>query len=141
VVLSSHILGEVQQICDAVTIISLGRRVAAGPVSEVLAQFSQGGVIVRFETPEELPKAASVLATAGVEVQAQPDHLMLPRVTRPAWISRTLAEAGIYVAQLTPVTVDLETVFLQLTHTAPVEGQHRQVDQSVKVEPTAGVTP
>ena len=35
VVLSSHILGEVQQICDSVTIISKGRRVAAGPVSEV----------------------------------------------------------------------------------------------------------
>ena len=38
VVLSSHILGEVQLICDSVTIISRGRRVAAGPVAEVLAQ-------------------------------------------------------------------------------------------------------
>jgi ABC-2 type transport system ATP-binding protein len=141
VVLSSHILGEVQQICDSVTIISLGRRVAAGPVSEVLARFSHGGVVVRFETPEELPKATEVLTNAGVEVQPHPDHLMLPRVTRPAWISRTLAEGGIYVSQLMPVTVDLESVFLQLTGTAPVEGQHRQVDESVKVEPTvdAGV--
>jgi ABC-2 type transport system ATP-binding protein len=95
---------------------------------------------VRFETPEELAKAASVLTTAGVEVQPQPDHLMLPRVTRPAWISRTLAEAGIYVAQLMPVTIDLESVFLQLTGTAPVPGHHRQVDQSVKVEPTTGPT-
>ena len=49
VVLSSHILGEVQQICDSVTIISRGRRVAAGPVAEVLAQHSTGAVRVRLE--------------------------------------------------------------------------------------------
>src|SRR5688500_9459296 len=37
VVLSSHILGEIQLICDSVTIISAGRRVAAGSVADVLA--------------------------------------------------------------------------------------------------------
>ena len=38
VVLSSHILGEIQQICDSVTIINGGRRVAYGPVADVLAR-------------------------------------------------------------------------------------------------------
>ena len=36
VVLSSHILGEIQHICDAVTIIAHGRRVAYGPVADIL---------------------------------------------------------------------------------------------------------
>src|SRR5690606_22882444 len=49
VVLSSHILAEVQLICDSVTIISKGRRVTAGPVAEVVARHSGTGLRVRLE--------------------------------------------------------------------------------------------
>jgi ABC-2 type transport system ATP-binding protein len=139
VVLSSHILGEIQLICDSVTIISLGRRVAYGPVEEVLAAHSQGAVRVRLEAVTDLPQAADTLTRAGIRVAAEPDHLLLAGVDKPAAVSRLLAEQGLYVSELTPVTVDLESVFLELTATAPVPGQHRQVDQSTKVaEPDAG---
>jgi ABC-2 type transport system ATP-binding protein len=134
VVLSSHILGEVQQICDSVTIISLGRRVAAGPVSEVLAQHSTGALRVRLEAAADLPAAAEALTKAGAQVTTHPDHLLLNGVDKPAWVTRTLAERDLYLAELAPVTVDLESVFLELTGTAPVAGEHRQVDQSVSVE-------
>jgi ABC-2 type transport system ATP-binding protein len=139
VVLSSHILGEIQLICDSVTIISLGRRVAYGPVEEVLAAHSQGAVRVRLEAVTDLPQAADTLTRAGIRVAAEPDHLLLSGVDKPATVSRLLAEQGLYVSELTPLTVDLESVFLELTATAPVPGQHRQVDQSAKVgEPGAG---
>ncbi|MCW3813028.1 ATP-binding cassette domain-containing protein [Micromonospora sp. DR5-3] len=140
VVLSSHILGEIQLICDSVTIISLGRRVAFGPVEQVLAAHSQGTVRVRLEAVTDLPKAADTLTRAGIRVGTEPDHLLLTGVDKPATVSRLLAEQGLYVSELTPVAVDLESVFLELTATAPVPGQHRQVDQSTKVgEPgTAG---
>jgi ABC-type multidrug transport system ATPase subunit len=133
VLLSSHILGEIQLICDSVTIISLGRRVAFGPVDQVLAQHSQGGVRVRLEAVTDLPAAAEALIRAGVRVTGHPDHLMLSGVDKPAMVSRLLAEQGLYVSELAPVVVDLESVFLELTATAPVPGQHRQVDQSTKV--------
>ncbi|WP_173157257.1 ATP-binding cassette domain-containing protein [Phytohabitans suffuscus] len=133
VVLSSHILGEVQQICDSVTIISLGRRVASGPVAEVLAQHSGGGVVVRLESAGDLSSAAQVLVAAGARVDLKPDHLLVTGVDKPAWVTRTLAGRELYVSELAPVTVDLESVFLELTGTAPVAGQHRQVDQSVEV--------
>jgi ABC-2 type transport system ATP-binding protein len=133
VVLSSHILGEVQQICDSVTIISLGRRVASGPVAEVLAQHSGGGVVVRLESATDLPTAAQVLVAAGARVDIKPDHLLVTGIDKPAWVTRTLAGRELYVSELAPVTVDLESVFLALTGTAPVAGQHRQVDQSVEV--------
>ncbi|WP_320069220.1 ATP-binding cassette domain-containing protein [Micromonospora sp. RTGN7] len=133
VLLSSHILGEIQLICDSVTIISLGRRVAFGPVDQVLAEHSGGGVRVRLEAVADLPRAADALTRAGVAVNAQPDHLMLAGVDKPAMVSRLLAEQGLYVSELAPVMVDLESVFLELTATAPVPGQHRQVDQSTKV--------
>ncbi|WP_439428068.1 ATP-binding cassette domain-containing protein [Micromonospora sp. LA-10] len=136
VVLSSHILGEIQLICDSVTIISLGRRVAFGPVEQVLAAHSQGTVRVRLEAVSDLPQAADALTRAGVRVAAEPDHLMLSGVDKPATVSRLLAEQGLYVSELTPVAVDLESVFLELTATAPVPGQHRQVDQSAKVDQT-----
>jgi ABC-2 type transport system ATP-binding protein len=138
VVLSSHILGEVQQICDSVTIISRGRRVAYGSVAEVLAQHSSSSVVVRFESLGELPRAAGVLTAAGLQITPNADHLVLAQVDRPAQVTRILAEAGLYVSELTPVSVDLESVFLQLTGTAPVAGEHRQVDQSVVVPAGSG---
>ncbi|MFC7549740.1 ABC transporter ATP-binding protein [Plantactinospora sp. GCM10030261] len=130
VVLSSHILGEVQLICDSVTIISLGRRVAAGPVAEVLAQHSGGGHLVRLEAVTDLPAAADELTRAGAQVTVAADHLMVRGMDKPAMITRALAARDLYVSELAPVTADLESVFLELTGTAPVPGQHRQVDQS-----------
>ncbi|GAA1418309.1 ABC transporter ATP-binding protein [Catellatospora coxensis] len=141
VVLSSHILGEIQLICDSVTIISLGRRVAAGPVAEVLQAHSSGQVKVALETPADLSAAAQVLIAAGFQLQANADHLTLSGVDKPALIARLLAERQLYVSELTPVTADLESVFLELTGTAPVPGQVRSVDQSVRPEltPQSGV--
>ena len=133
VVLSSHILGEVQQICDSVTIISLGRRVAAGPVAEVLAKHSASAVRLRLEAAADLTTAAELLIASGVAVDVAPDHLMVTGGVPPARLNRTLAEKGLYVSELAPVTADLEDVFLQLTGTAPVSGQARQVDESVEV--------
>ncbi|TDB70986.1 ATP-binding cassette domain-containing protein [Micromonospora sp. KC723] len=133
VVLSSHILGEIQLICDSVTIISLGRRVAFGPVDQVLAAHSLGTVRVRLDAAEDLAAAAEVLGRSGVPVTRHPDHLMLSGVEKPASVSRLLAEHHLYVSELAPVSVDLESVFLELTNTAPVPGQHRQVDESVRI--------
>jgi ABC-2 type transport system ATP-binding protein len=134
VVLSSHILGEVQQICDSVTIISNGRRVAAGPVAEVLAQHSTGAQRVRLESASDLPAAAETLTATGGQVTAYDDHLLVTGLDSPAAVTRILAGRGLYLSELTPVTVDLESVFLELTGTAPVPGLHRQVDEATQIE-------
>lgn len=139
VVLSSHILNEVQMICDSVTIISLGRRVAAGSVAEVLAQHSSTSFRVRLEAVADLPRAAEALTGVGAQVTVHEDHLMVVGVDKPAHITRTLAERDLYLTELTSVTADLESVFLELTATAPVPGQHRQVDQSVVVPSPSAV--
>jgi ABC-2 type transport system ATP-binding protein len=130
VLLSSHILGEVQLICDSVTIISAGRRVAAGPVAEVLARHASTAVRVRLEAGVDLLGAAEVLRAAGAQVALEHDHLTVGNAPNPAQITRVLAQRDIYVSELAPVGVDLESVFLELTGTAPVEGQNRQVDQA-----------
>src|SRR5690606_7001984 len=127
VLLSSHILAEVQQICDAVTIITLGRRVAAGPGSGVLAAYSRQQAQVRLESAADLPPAAEILRGAGATVAERPDHLLVSGVDQPSWITRTLAEQGVYLAGLTPVVADLESVFLELTGTGAASGAPRQV--------------
>ncbi len=115
VVLSSHILSEIEIICDHVTIISLGRRVAAGPVSEVLAAYSTGQVKIALETGADVAAAAQVLAGAGIQFQQHDNHLVVSGVDKPATLSRLLAGHDLYVSELTPVGVDLESVFLELT--------------------------
>jgi ABC-2 type transport system ATP-binding protein len=135
VVLSSHILGEVQQICDSVTIISRGRRVAAGPVAEVLASQSRGEYRVRVAEHET---AAAILADLGARITVHDDHFVISDLGDPAWVTETLAGRRMWVSELTPITPDLESVFLQLTGTAPQPGVYRQVDESV--QPAAGVT-
>jgi ABC-2 type transport system ATP-binding protein len=132
VVLSSHILGEIQLICDSVTIISAGRRVAAGSVADVLAQHTGTSVRVRVESGVDLLAVAEVLRAAGApQVTLEQDHLLVGGVDRPAWITWVLSQRGVWVSELSPIAVDLESVFLELTGTAPVAGENRQVDQSV----------
>ncbi|HET9518409.1 MAG TPA: ABC transporter ATP-binding protein, partial [Actinoplanes sp.] len=86
---------------------------------------------VRVEAGADLPAAYDALVAAGARVSREADHLMVGDIERPAAITRLLAEHKIYVSELTPVAADLESVFLQLTGTTPVAGEHRQVDQSV----------
>ena len=137
VVLSSHILGEVQLICDSVTIISAGRRVAAGGVADVLAQHATSAIRVRVEAIADLTSAAHTLRYLGAQVVVEPDHLMVSGIAQPGVITRALAARGVYVSELAPVAVDLESVFLELTATAPVPGQNRQVDDSAMPAETA----
>jgi ABC-2 type transport system ATP-binding protein len=137
VLLSSHILGEIQLICDSVTIISSGRRVAAGSVAEVLATHASTSVKVRLEPGIDMLGAAEILRANGAQVTVEQDFFTVGNAGNPAQITRILAERQIYVSELTPVSADLESVFLELTGTAPVEGQNRQVDQSQKAPAAA----
>ncbi|MEU1683929.1 ATP-binding cassette domain-containing protein [Micromonospora sp. NPDC005707] len=125
VLLSSHILAEIQLICDHVTIISRGRRVAYGPVEAVLAGFDQHQWQVRVAEPE---RAVELLGRAGMAVTARTDHLVVTGVVEPELISRTLGEQGLWVRELIPLRPDLESVFLELTGDHPHPALPRQVD-------------
>jgi ABC-2 type transport system ATP-binding protein len=109
VLLSSHILAEVQQVCTSATIIGNGRTLASGPVEELIGAGTSHRVVV----PD--PAAAqAALTAAGFSVSTVDGHLLVDSV-QPADITRALGTAGIWLAELTPVRADLETVFLQLT--------------------------
>ena len=111
VLLSSHILAEVQQVCHSVSIIGNGRLLASGDVDELV-----GGkaTIVRLgiKDPRE---AARILQRAGYRVTREGEFLHVEGAHNPEAITRLLAERRMFVSELTPLRPDLETVFLQLT--------------------------
>jgi ABC-2 type transport system ATP-binding protein len=129
VLVSSHILGEIQLICDAVTIISRGRRVVSGSVEAVLSAGDRREYRLRVD---DLASAAAVLQAAGVACRLVDDHLIARDVGDPSDLSRLLGRRDMWVRELTPLTPDLEDVFLQLTGTTPQPGVNLQVDESVR---------
>jgi ABC-2 type transport system ATP-binding protein len=113
VFVSSHILSEVQQVADRVAIVAKGKLITSGPVDEVLATGGARGLLLRLG---DLDAGARALAAAGftatrvgdaIKIDAGPD--------RAESVTRTLAEAGLYLTELRPDEADLETVFLELT--------------------------
>ncbi|MFF4881100.1 ABC transporter ATP-binding protein [Micromonospora sp. NPDC000668] len=127
VLVSSHILAEIQLICDHVTIISQGRRVAAGRVDEVLAGHDRHEFLVRVAEPE---RAAELLRAAEMAATVDGGALVVGGVTDPAAISQVLGEQGLWVGELTPLRPDLESVFLELTGAGGHPSVPRQVDDS-----------
>jgi ABC-type multidrug transport system ATPase subunit len=131
VLVSSHILGEIQLICDHVTIISAGRRVAAGRVDEVLAGHDRHEFLVRVAEPE---RAAELLRAAELTVSIDGEALVVGGATDPTLISRLLGEQGLWVGELSPLRPDLESVFLDLTGGGGHLSLPRQVDGSALPE-------
>ena len=83
VFLSSHLLAEVQQVCDHVTILARGRCVATGPVREVLAGKATGDIRLRVPDPVG---AKSVLDAAGFSVTGMGDAWRVHGVTDPSTV-------------------------------------------------------
>ena len=116
VIVSSHILAEVQQIANTVTIISRGRLLAEGNVSDILA--ANGQLSARVGVSDHL-RAAEVLKAAGITVEPLASRFLKVSLSDHkldlATITRLLADQGLYVSELTPIQPDLESVFLDLT--------------------------
>ncbi|GAA1749851.1 ATP-binding cassette domain-containing protein [Luedemannella helvata] len=129
VLVSSHLLDEIEQICDSVTIISRGKRVAAGPVADVLATQDKGEHLVGVRD-DDRDRAAELLSAAGLSVVPRDGRLVVGGVSDPARVSEVLGSAGVWLTELSPLTPDLESVFLTITGTTPEPGTHRPVDES-----------
>jgi ABC-2 type transport system ATP-binding protein len=122
VLVSSHILSEVQLVADTVTIIGRGRLLAEGSVDEILARGTRAAVRVGVADPG---RAAEILGRAGFAVEPGPDQTLTvsaptptgatPPPLDPASITQALAAEGLYLYELVPLRADLEQVFLTLT--------------------------
>jgi ABC-2 type transport system ATP-binding protein len=117
VFVSSHLLGEVQQICDWVAVLSQGRCVAAGPVEEVLASAGMRGVVVRLH---DLVAGRAALDAAGFRVREDAQGLVVGvEPTEAPRVAEALAVRGLYPLELRPGGASLEEAFLTLTGETP----------------------
>jgi ABC-2 type transport system ATP-binding protein len=110
VILSSHMLAEVEQTCTHVVVMHAGRRLAAGPVSEVVGD--GGALMIGTSRPAQ---AAVVLSALGVRsAEEHPDGVLVHPgdVTTPELIE-ALVRAGIPVERVAP-NRRLEDAFLAL---------------------------
>ncbi|GAA2547014.1 ATP-binding cassette domain-containing protein [Winogradskya consettensis] len=113
VLVSSHLLAEMQQLADDVVIIAAGKLIRQGPVGEVLGSMG-GGAVVRVRTPRPADLAAALTAAAG-HVTTLPDEALSVTGLDPARIGHIAFTSGIELHELTGEKADLEQVFLQLT--------------------------
>jgi ABC-2 type transport system ATP-binding protein len=123
VLLSSHILAEVQQVCTSATIIGNGRMLASGTVDDLLRS---GAAAFRVAVSD--PAAAQrVLSEAGFTATRTADGLMVESDRPGADISRLLARYDLWVDELVPVRQDLESYFLELTANDTLGGPTTEV--------------
>jgi ABC-2 type transport system ATP-binding protein len=127
VLVSSHLLGEIEQVADRVVILAGGRLVREGTLAE-LGDGQATAVVVRSPSPDQLGAALAGLPGAQVSRSGEEEFRVtgadLPAVGHAAFV------AGVELHQLAAETSDLEQIFFQLTGagataagTAPAGGQ------------------
>ena len=113
VLISSHLLGEMEQMVEQVGIIDHGHILFEGPLTE-LQRHSRGNVTLRLLDPA---KAAPILRANGLTAHGDSCVVTLPplRDSLLADLVQKLAACGAGVVELTPHTKTLEEIFLSLT--------------------------
>ena len=113
VLISSHLLGEMEQMVEQVGIIDHGHILFEGPLTE-LQRHSRGNVTLRLLDPA---KAAPILRANGLTAHSDNGVVTLPPLQDAllADLVQKLAACGAGVVELTPHTKTLEEIFLSLT--------------------------
>jgi ABC-2 type transport system ATP-binding protein len=124
IVISSHILHELAELCNTVGIIEQGQLVFSGPVSEIMARASMGK-IVHIMVDERAEDAAKLLAKVnGITQVDLTQHNGQPRIDvtidpesglMVSELPARLVTQGFRVASLQQEQVNLETAFMRLT--------------------------
>jgi ABC-type multidrug transport system ATPase subunit len=114
VLVSSHILGEVEQVADTVSIIGRGRLLAEGRVADIIGAAGAAAVRVAVR-PEDHATAARLLYEAGLDLTDDRTHLLVRGVDDASEIARLLGHHDVWVNELVTVKAGLEQVFLELT--------------------------
>jgi ABC-2 type transport system ATP-binding protein len=113
IMLCSHLLHEVEMVCQNVAIIKQGTVIANAPIKELLSRGNQ--LQIRVENTEQATAILSALPWVK-SVKREGDYLTIDiPPDHGTAVNQALAEKGIFVSELINRTHSLENVFLQLT--------------------------
>jgi ABC-2 type transport system ATP-binding protein len=109
VILSTHRMNEVQEMCDRLFMINKGQRVLYGPLNDIRRQFRSNSVVVESESP--LPVLSGV---TGVESNNHVSTLKLDASTQPQSVLAQLVAAGVPVERFEVSLPSLDDIFVQV---------------------------
>lgn len=118
IIISSHILSELQSLCNRVAIIEKGRLIYSGPVQGVREQMSEARVMWVRATPEaralDLLRQVPVIQSAEA-VEGRIKVTLADHDTDPGIVAETLVRGGVRLVELRDDEIGLEEVFLRVT--------------------------
>lgn len=113
VFLSSHLLHEVEQVCDRVAVLKQGQVVAQGPVNSLLGQQQQQ--VVKLRVPSPVAAQAALQSLPGAtEIKTNGAYIEVTGARSETLVAHLVAQ-GITPSEVTTERSDLESVFLGLT--------------------------
>ncbi|NBE85031.1 ABC transporter ATP-binding protein [Micromonospora rubida] len=116
VLVSSHLMSEMQQTADHLVVIGRGRLIADAPTAEVIAGGSAAASVrVRGPQPAGLAELARRLAGDGGVVEADGPHGLTVTGLTVDRVGDLAYELGVALHELTPVAASLEQAFMALT--------------------------
>jgi len=119
IMISSHILSELEEMCDHVGIIEQGRLVFSGTMEEIYLRIGLGSKVRLRVAGETAPAAELLSALPQIQAVQQLDDRLLITFADQAiddgLIARTMVQAGIGVLELVPERMKLDEAFLELT--------------------------
>jgi ABC-2 type transport system ATP-binding protein len=119
VFVSSHVLSELEQVCDWLVMIDHGRMVFQGPAGELVGRHVTG-LAVASESAADLPRLRGLLTAHGYHVDPGDGGDLVVRVGTDdpaglaAAVNRTAFGAGVVLAELRPLRSSLEARYLSM---------------------------
>jgi len=122
VLVSSHDLSEVEQVCDWLVLIDTGRCLYQGP-TRALLDGAAAGLAVVPERPQDLPALRDLLVADGHHVVPHDDRLVVQASPTgiggvAASVNRAAFAAGMVLVELSPLRTTLEDRYLAMVHGA-----------------------
>ncbi len=113
ILLCSHNLSEVEQLCDSVAILSQGTLIVQGDVRDLLKR--ETGARLKTTDNMRATEVAGSLDWVG-KVRIEDEHLTVSAPPDRLWeLTKALSERGVYVTEMAPFQVSLESYFLEVT--------------------------
>ncbi|MEW2488713.1 ATP-binding cassette domain-containing protein [Streptomyces sp. NPDC048411] len=128
VLLSSHLLAEVEHLCDRVGVIRHGRLIAEGTVAELRRGVGEGGLTVTVDAPERAAELVRQLPAVRSAIVGDGELRVVVDPREAAAVNRLLVVNGLEVSELRKQVLSLEDVFLDL-----VEGHRPTGPESMEV--------
>jgi ABC-2 type transport system ATP-binding protein len=115
VMVSSHLMGELQDTADHVIVVGRGRVIADASVTELIARVSGGQVLVRTTM---LDRAMRVLNGAGAQVAATGPNTLAVTGARPDQVTTLLSRNAVHFSEVSAHRATLEDAYMDLTRDA-----------------------